>query len=245
PNEDLPQLAQDIHSKFKVDVKILEKNLAHSDAAETVFEWTQEEGLTIQILVNNAGMGTLGPFHETDVPKHKVMLALNMDTPYLLSRYFLPGMLALDAPAYIMNMTSQAAFFPIPYKATYGATKVFLHSISNALQFELRGTNVHVCSVTPSGVLTNDDIRKRIAVSGFWGRISAFEPEDIARMSVRGMLRKKRTVIPGVVNKLTYFLSRVLPIPWSMWMAEHRFKKDPEMLEAKKIKDDQPAHNQA
>ena len=122
---------------------------------------------------------------------------------------------------------------PYNNRTLYGATKIFLYSLSCALQWELRDSNIHVCCVCPSGVLTNDTIRRRIQAAGFWSRMAALEPEDVARRTFRGLERKKRVVIPGVVNKMTYVLSRMFPKSWSMRLAEIRFKREPEPAKPK------------
>lgn len=228
PGEGLSELCTELIRKFNVDALYLETDLSHPDAADTVFAYVQTEGISIDFLINNAGFGTLGKLIDSNLEQHRAMMRLNMDTPYNLICLFLP-MIKSHKQGYILNVASQAAFFPIPWKATYGATKVFLQHISCALEYEMRGTNVQVSTLCPSGVITTPEIRARIEAAGMWSRWAALEPEYVAKVSLDATFRKKRHIVPGFVNKLVHFLSRVFLMNWSMTMAANRFSKDPDL----------------
>ncbi|HHG84843.1 MAG TPA: SDR family NAD(P)-dependent oxidoreductase [Bacteroidetes bacterium] len=235
PGEGLTELAGKIRKQFNVDVIVLETDLATENAGNFVFEWCMNEGIEIDFLINNAGFGTLGTLDKSDLSVHRSMMRLHMDTPYVLIRKFLPE-LARHPNAYILNVASQAAFFPIPHKATYGATKVFLLHLSCALQWELKESNIKVSALSPSGVMTTPEVRARITSAGFWSKMAALEPEDVARLSIDGTMRGKRHIVPGFVNKITHFLSRVFPMWLSMSMAAKRFSREPEPLKPEKQK---------
>jgi hypothetical protein len=232
PGEGLSDICAELIKDHKADAVYLETDLSHPDAADTVFAWVKTEGISIDFLINNAGFGTLGKIIDSDLLTHRAMMRLNMDTPYNLICLFLP-MIASQPRGYILNVASQAAFFPIPWKATYGASKVFLQHISCALEYEMRGTNVQVSTLCPSGVITTPEIRARIEAAGMWSRWAALEPEYVAKVSIDATFRKKRHIVPGFVNKLVHFLSRVFLMNWSMTMAANRFSKDPDLVKVK------------
>ncbi len=233
PNESLSSLAAEIASKYKVDTRFFETDLSAYDAADTVMDWVIEEAFPISMLVNNAGLGSVGPLIETNQDLHQVMLNLNMQTPYHLIRKLLP-ILKQQEKAYIINISSQAAFFPIPFKATYAATKVFLLNLSLALEYELRGTNIHVSAVCPSGVKTSPAIRKRIESAGFLSRQVALEPEEVAEISLRKTFRGKRFIVPGKLNTLSYWMSSMMPDFIRMGFISKAVKKNMAALEAEK-----------
>ncbi|MFM2376446.1 MAG: hypothetical protein RLZZ165_1543 [Bacteroidota bacterium] len=221
----LPELAAELVGRFKVAVKTLETDLADADAANVVMDWVETEGLQITLLVNNAGLGSVGPFDATDQRKHAAMLTLNMQTPYFLMRRLMP-MLQQQDQAYVINISSQAAFYPIPFKATYSASKSFLMYLSLSTEYELRGSNVHVCVVCPSGVKTSPAIRERIESAGLLSRLVALEPEDVAKISLRNALKKRRLIIPGTLNRMSYYATLMLPDFVKMAFIASKLKKN-------------------
>lgn len=223
--EDLPKLATELAGKYNCDARFLETNLAENDAADVVMDWVIEEGLDVSMLVNNAGLGSVGPMVETQQAKHQAMLNLNMQTPYLLIRRLLP-MLQRHSQAYIINISSQAAFYPIPFKATYSSTKAFLMYLSLALEYELRGSNVHVSVVCPSGVKTSPEIRDRIESAGLVSRMVALEPEEVAEITLRKSFKKKRFIVPGRLNTLSYYVSQLMPDSIRMGFITKRLKNN-------------------
>lgn len=224
--EDLPDLAIELAGRYKVDVKTLETDLSNMDAVDVVMDWVKRENLRITMLVNNAGLGSVGPFAETDQRKHSAMLTLNMQTPYFLMRRLLP-MLIQQKQAYVINISSQASFYPIPYKGTYSASKSFLTYISLSTEYELRGTNVHVCVVCPSGVMTSPIIRERIATAGPLSRAVALEPEEVVSITMKKAFKKKRFIVPGKLNRLSYYATLLTPDFVRMAFIAKKLKKNP------------------
>jgi uncharacterized protein len=210
PGEDLPDLAIELAGKYKVEVRTLETSLADPESADRVLEWVQQEDLNVSMLINNAGLGSVGPFAETDRRKHRAMITLNMYTPYLLMRGLMP-ILQTQRQAYVINISSQASFFPIPYKATYSATKAFLMYLSLGAEYEMRGSNVHVAVVCPSGVLTSPEIRERIRTGGLLAKLVSMEPEEVAKITLTEALKKKRFIVPGTLNRISYYATFIVP----------------------------------
>lgn len=224
--EGLPDLATQLANDLGVQAKALETNLAAPDAAEHVMNWVKQEGIQVSMLINNAGLGTVGPFDECNIAKHQVLLQLNMITPYLLMRRLMP-MLKQQSQAYVINISSQAAFFPVPFKGTYSASKAFLKYISLSTEYELRGSNVHVCVVCPSGVMTSPAIRERIETAGPLSRMVALEPEEVAQITLTKALKKKRFIVPGTLNRMSYYATLITPDFIRMKFIAKKMKRNP------------------
>ena len=111
------------------------------------------EKISIDLLINNAGLGDIGPFATSELQRVKEMLAVNMTALTLLTRLLLPGMIARRRGA-ILNVSSSAGFLPIAGFAVYAATKAYVTSFSEAIRAELRGTGVVVTSLCPGPVRT-------------------------------------------------------------------------------------------
>lgn len=208
--EDLPTTATELADRYQVRALVLEIDLAAADAADQVVDWVLAQQIQVFMLINNAGLGSVGPFDQAALEKHRVMLYLNIHTPYLLMRKLMP-MLAAQPQAYVINVSSQAAFFPIPFKASYSASKAYLLYLSLATEYELRSSNVHICVVCPSGVKTSPAIRERIETAGPLSRMVALEPEEVASITLRKALKRKRLIIPGTLNRLSYYATMLAP----------------------------------
>jgi uncharacterized protein len=206
--ESLPETATKIAGEHNVDVRYFETDLSAADATDRVMDWLDEEGISVSILINNAGFGSVGPLLESDQAKHKAMLNLHVQTPYLLTRRLLPDLLR-KKQAYIINVSSQAAFFPIPFK------------------YELRGSSIHVSVVCPSGVKTSKAVRERIKTAGFISRMVALSPEAVAKITLEQSFKKRSLIVPGRLNYLSYYMTRIFPDAVRMRFIAHKLKKNP------------------
>jgi len=151
------------------------------------------------------------------------MILLNIRASTLLTLLFLPGMKKLKS-AYILNISSFGAFVPLPYKCVYAATKTYLLFLSQAINHELKDTNVQVTSVHPSGVSSERAINN-IRKSSLMARITALSPEDLAHLAVKNMLSGKKLVVPGLVTKFYYFLGLILPHGVVLRIVGHIFRR--------------------
>ncbi len=205
----LERAASELRSNFGAPVKILPRDLSSAGAPREIYEILQEEGVTVKVLVNNAGTGTYGKFSETDLIRELEMMQLNMVSLTHLTKLFLRGMLR-QGQGKILNVASTAAFVPGPWMAVYYATKAYVLSFSEALAEELRGTGVTVTCVCPGP--TETDFQGAAEI----GEISLFKKSmmgagEVARAAYEGLERKKRIVIPGRKNKLVPIGARLSP----------------------------------
>lgn len=209
PETGLDELAKEIKGKYPVDVKYIDIDLTKNKAPQQVFNYAQKNEIEVNILVNNAGLGFNGKFENLTTDLLDQMILLNIRASTLLTFLFLPGMKKLEK-AYILNISSFGAFVPLPYKCVYAATKTYLLFLTQALNLELKNTNVQVTSIHPSGVSSEraiDNIQK----SSLIARISTLSPRDVAKLSLKNMLAGKTFLVPGIVTKFYYFLGNVLP----------------------------------
>jgi len=197
----LMQLAQELKEKFGVSVRVIVKDLSNASAPGEVFTELQQEGVTIDVLVNNAGFATYGMFAETDLAAELQEMQLNMVTLTHLTKLFLPGMLQ-RRQGKILNVASTAAFQPGPLMAVYYATKAYVLSFSEALANELRGTGVSITVLCPGPTASGFQERANIGDTRLISGRKIMDAARVARAGYRGLMTGKTIVIPGLRNKI-------------------------------------------
>jgi short-subunit dehydrogenase len=223
PHENLPELAAQL-ADYQITVHYFETDLSLRENVEALAQKINA-GFQIQYLINNAGRGGTRAFEAAELNYLDGILQLNITATVLLTRLLLPN-LRQQKQAYILNVSSIAAFSPIGYKTVYPASKVFLRHWSLGLREELRGTGISVSVVYPGPMATNADASERIERQGFKGRIGLVSPEVVARISVDGMLASKATIIPGFMNKINRVLMALLPNWLKIPMISNTIKKE-------------------
>jgi short-subunit dehydrogenase len=171
---------------------------------------THLNGRDIDVLVNNAGFGTYGPFAELDERREHELVAVNVDALMRLTRAVLPGMLARGRGG-ILNVASTIAFQPGPYQATYGASKAFVLSLSQALWAETRGTGVTVTALCPGPTRTGfvDALGSDVSHTAVYRHLAA--PEPVVAAGLRALDRGRAVVVPGWRNRATSTFGRLAP----------------------------------
>lgn len=144
----LENLKNEIGQRDKVAVTIIEKDLSGINAAAEVFNETQSKNISVDYLVNNAGLGEYGLFAETDWQKELQMIEVNILALTHLTKLFLPQMLKNNSGK-ILNVASTAAFQPGPQMAVYYASKAYVLHFSEAVNYELRNTNITITALCP------------------------------------------------------------------------------------------------
>lgn len=207
--ERLKELARVLEAEHGVVVRIETFDLARPDSAGQLAGRLEAEGLEIDLLVNNAGFGLFG--REVEIPwaREREMLELDMLTPVALTKAFLPGMLARGR-GWVIQVASVAAYQPTPGYAAYAGAKAFLLAWGVALAEELRGSGVNLCVLSP-GITESEFFDVAGQRPGLYHRITRMSPERAAEAGLRGVLRGRSSVLPGALNKLGAFLTRLLP----------------------------------
>ncbi len=208
PNENLPSLATQL-ADFQIVVHCFETDLSLRENLLSLAQ-TINENYRVNILVNNAGRGGSQRFEEVGLDYLNGILQLNIVATTLLTRLLLPN-LRQQNQAWILNVSSMAAFSPIAFKTVYPASKAFVRHWSLGLREELKGSGICVSVVYPGPMKTNPDATQRIESQGLKGRIGLLMPEQVAAIAIRQMFQKKATILPGFANKLNRLLMAVLP----------------------------------
>ena len=199
--ERLRELAGELGSEHGIRAEVIAADLGDPEARDGLAGRLDELGLTVEILVNNAGFGDSHEFHEAERERLVAMVELNCVALVDLQARYLPAMVDRGRGA-VINLASTAAFQPLPGTGTYAATKAFVLSLGEATSAELRGTGVTLTTVCPGPVKTEfatvaglGDAEENVP-GIFWT-----SAEQVAREAVEGAERGKRVVVPGVINR--------------------------------------------
>ena len=206
--ERLEALAERLRQNHGIAVEVVVADLTQGAALRTVEERVAQDQ-ALELLVNNAGFGTTGPFATLDPDREEAEILLNVMALVRLTRAALPGMIARDRGA-IINVSSMAAFVPGPYDATYGATKAFVNSFTEALHEELRGTRVRVQALCPGFTHTEFQQRAGIDVSAIPAYVW-MTPEAVVEASLAALRRGQIVCVPGLMNRLLALLIGATP----------------------------------
>jgi len=206
---ELESVARELASQHGVPVAVVPQDLAQPGSPEALCAELRRRSLDIDVLVNNAGMGTYGFFAELDLETELRMAQLNMVTLTHLTRLLLQPMLERGAGR-ILNVSSTAAFQPGPLMAVYYASKAYVLSFSEAIANELRGTGVTVTCLCPGPTRTGFQARAKMERSGT-ARGKLMDAAEVARIGYRGMMAGKALVIPGLGNQLLAWAVRFGP----------------------------------
>jgi hypothetical protein len=205
----LEALAAELQAKYKVDVAVIAADLGAPGAATALHAEVAKRGLTVEILVNNAGFGLYGPYLELDGDEELKMIQLNISALTDLTKRFLPGMVQRGRGG-VLNVASTAAFQPGPGMAVYYATKAYVLSYSEALHHELKGTGVTVTALCPGPTRSGFQ-----AVAGFGAKPAIervmMEARPVAQEGYDAFMKKEAVRIPGTFNKLGAFSIRLVP----------------------------------
>lgn len=209
--EKLEQLKSNIERDYGVDVFVFTKDLSLPSAPQEIFEFTQQKGISVDVIVNNAGFGDLGEFAKSDLSRQQQMIDLNISALVNLTHLYLPHMLK-KGNGKILNVASIAGFMPGPGMSVYYATKAFVLSFSDALATELKGTGVTVTALCPGPV--NTGFAKE---AGFKNKNILFSGKEdgkavrVSRYGYKAMQKGKAVALPDVACKAAAFAVRVVP----------------------------------
>ena len=204
----LRELADEIAAADCIRPLVIVADLQRGDAARLIGDALAAQGAEPQFMVNNAGFGLVGTAAALDRDEQLAMIDLNMRTLAELSLAFV-GSLARHRGG-ILNVGSMAGFLPGPGMTVYYATKAFVVSFSEALHSELKSRGVRVSVLCPGPVAT--EFAARAGISGSMApAILSQSAEQVAEAGYRGLMQGRRTVVPGLVNKLVILLIRIVP----------------------------------
>lgn len=221
PNQNVKELSQKVAEMYDVKTHYYEIDLSVN---ENVMNITEELNrvFNIHILINNAGLGGTQKFVDATPHYINTILQVNVMATSLMTHQLLPNLLK-QPKAYILNVSSMAAFSPIGFKTVYPASKTFIHSFSRGLHEELKDTNVFVSVVNPGAMKTNLDVCKRIEKQGFLGKLTLLDPNKVAARCVNQLFKRDSVIM---VNPISWLVMKVLPIWIKLPLMTSAIKKE-------------------
>ena len=190
------------------EVRIVTADLMDPAAPQAIYDATVGAGLAVDILINNAGLGQYGYVHSGDAAQEVGQIRVNCEAMVRLSRLFVPAMIERRR-GWVMVLASTASFQPVPFLSTYAATKAFDRFFALGLAEEVAPFGVHVTALCPGP--TESEFFEVAGASKFRGR-GIQSAEEVARLGVDALARRKRTIIPYFAGWFTALLVRILPV---------------------------------
>jgi len=202
----LNKLKSELEKTFDIKASVIVADLAQSDSADKIFATTEEAGLQIDVLINNAGFGGHGKFHDRDLVKDQAMMQVNMASLVNLTHLYLQGMVSRKHGK-ILHVASTAAFMPGPLQAVYYATKSFVVSFSQAIAKELEGMGVTSTALCPGAVATGFVKAGDLEGVDIWDK--AATPESVAKCGYDAMFKEDLVKINE--KGLSFMLNWIVP----------------------------------
>lgn len=209
PGEGLEKSGQELKETYKIKVKTFEIDLTEKDGPVSLYNAVKENGLKLNILINNAGIGIEGPFETCSNEFIDHIIFLNIRALTLITSLFTPDL--KKTKSYILNVSSFGIYAPTPYKCIYLASKSYIFYFTRALHAEFKGTSVKTCIFVPAAVSTNSRVMKRIEEAGWISKMTVVTPEKLASEGIAAMFRGRSVHIPGRFTRLIFVLSLFIP----------------------------------
>lgn len=197
----LNELSLYLGKMYRCNVEVIPADLSQAEVPEALVDELAKRGLTVEVLVNNAGFGENKLFAQQDMRRIMEMIQLNMTTLTQLTRLVLPQMLAAKKGR-ILNVASTAAFAPGPLMAIYYATKAYVLSFSEAIANELKGTGVTVTALCPGPTRTGFATAAGMTNTNLFNAPGVMDAAPVAEAGYNGCMKGKAVVIPGLLNKV-------------------------------------------
>ncbi len=217
-----------------VRVEILTADLGQPDTARALWKDATADR-PIDILINNAGFGYFRRFDEVDWARDAELVQLNMTSLVALARCFVDSRKSSNEPSNMVNIASTGAYQSVPNMALYAASKVFVRNFSEGLHDEFHGTPLSVTCICPGGTETAFHASSGGGNYSWIANASTKSAEYVAHATIRAMLAGKRTVVPGLFNKLSCFGVRFLSRRLASRVATQVLGKPKFALPARKV----------
>lgn len=208
--EKLRALGAELAERHGVRTETIVADLAEPHGPAALVEEVERRGLAIDVLVNNAGFAMYGEFKDLDIDTTLGLLRLNIVALTELTRRLLPAMVGRRRGK-VLNVASTAAFMPGPLMAIYYASKAYVLNFSEALNEELRGSGVTVTALCPGATTSGFQARAGMEESKLVRGRALMDATTVAQEGYRGLMRGRPVVIPGLQNRLTVLVLRLLP----------------------------------
>lgn len=206
----LEDLAAELSLYRDISVTVIAKDLTREEAPQEIYDELKARNILVDVLVNDAGIGQRGIFHETDLQRSISIIRLNVEALTRLTSLFLKDMVARNSGK-ILNVGSAAGFEPGPLAAVYHASKAYVISFSEALAEEIKDTNVQITVICPGP--TDTDFFRKAGMTDLQDLNKDFvmEPQEVANIGYEGLIKGERLVIPVLRNKFVTMSRSFVP----------------------------------
>lgn len=213
----LEMLAKELEKEHRVKTHVVTSDLGTREGPGQLIRSVADLGVTIDMLVNNAGFGVYGKLVEQPADRVMQMIELNLVSLTALTHHYVMEMTERKR-GHVLQISSIGAYQPSPLYSVYSATKSYVLSFSEALNHELRGTGVNVTTICP-GLTATEFHEVAQHQKPKWMDGMTMTAADVAAIAVRATLNGKAVVTPGFMNKLTAFFVKLMPRSWATSMA--------------------------
>lgn len=222
----LEQLAIELQEQYQIKTEVIVQDLTETNAGQLLFDKVTAKGLTIDLLINNAGFGDYGEFCDRALAKQIAMVQLNITVLLELTGLFLPGMKQRGSGG-IINISSIAAFQPLPYMSVYAATKAFVLNFTEALWAENKDSGVNILALCP-GPTESEFFKRADFPDSFGGGNSGsmVSSEEVVKDALKALAKNQSTIVTGGIgNQLIANVPRFVPRDFLVSAVEKQFKK--------------------
>lgn len=223
--DNLRRNCMELREKYNVAVDYLALDLSKPDSIFLVKNWLTSRGYPIDILINNAGFASWGNLIDIAREELNEMMQLNMVTLADFCKILQPD-LAKNKKAYILNVSSTAAYQAVPTMTTYAATKAFVLLFTRGLRWELKSSTVSVSCLSPGATSTGFIDRARMGILKERAEKFSMKAEDVATIAIKGLYAGKAEIIPGLLNLVSVKLAQLAPKSLTERIAKNLYKTD-------------------
>lgn len=224
PGPELYNLQDFIRRNYNVRVIAIGKDLSDPENCFALFNEVVALDIKINMLINNAGLGSTLLFSEGSISLYQTQIKLNILATTLITKLFMEQ-LEWNSPSHILNVGSLSSHFFLAKKQVYAATKSFIYSFSKSLRNELKSKGINVSVVCPGCMHTNLSNILQLKSSGWLAQFSAMNPEEVAPIAIDGLLKGKDVIIPGSINKIFLLLNKLIPTHIINMITQRQMKK--------------------
>ena len=192
----------------QISIELIAADLAHPESPQSIFDQTSAAGLTIDLLINNAGFGMAGPFTEQTLDRQLEMIQVNVNSLVALTRLYLPGMIERRDGA-IVQVASTAAFQGVPWLSLYAGSKALVMNFSEGLATECRDSGVRIMAFCPGPTVSAFHQTAGALPRG--AERNMLSAEQVVEFALRQLKRHAVVAIPGKYNRLMIFMERFAP----------------------------------
>jgi uncharacterized protein len=205
----LAEVTDRLKQEFSVEITPLPKDLFNPYAAEEIYDKTKEMGITVNVLVNDAGQGEWGPFVETDIERDLEIIQLNISSLVSLTKYYLRDMVSRNEGKILM-VGSEAGTTPMPLLSVYAATKAFVLSFSAALVNELKDNDITITALLPGATDTDFFHKAKLEDTVTYREKELLDPAEVAKDGYEALQKGESKIISGSKTKLHVFMADLL-----------------------------------